>query len=310
MRLSGHSYKNEVFESLLNGLGGDVIVKKRASEAANNPTPINPWDVFTTTTQHTLESIREDELDMIAKELQFAADKSKIAVNMNDLSKFAAEVKNRGFRGKNIERAARKYCSELQRDIAEPSGTTKLGGGSELIDQLASHRIHSATCDPDEGITDSKTGGYMGMMRNPNSIWDSGALQRLAQIPTGDEKIRASQEEKKQFKLDQKQAFWQAMQDKHSDPNQLHKGVSNAGTSPAHLAGEVVNQKLPENSMSIFSDDHDFGNIPQKTLGETIGIDTEQRHNKKAEAKAEWNKLEPAKKVRSDIDRLFDGLAG
>ena len=78
--------------------------------------------------------------------------------------------------------------------------------------------------------------------------------------------------------------------------------------------------------MSIFSDNHDFENIPEKTAGEEIKENAEARANK---PKDESGELEPSKKAdntgsslfaqpptdtnrtsthRSATDRLFEGL--
>ena len=227
MRISGHSYNNNVFESLLDGLGDDVVLRKAASKT--KAAPVTGMDIFSSTTEQTLNGIHEDELKQIAGELEFAADRAKVAVTSEDLVKFAHQVQKENIQGKALERAAQKYCNQVQREVAEPQCMTTRK--TSLLDQLASHKIISATFDPDS-VNDSKTGGFLGMSKNPNTIWDSDALTELAQTKTGDEKIKESKQAKEEFKQSQKQAFWQDLQEKHSDTEQVKKRIVNAGTSP------------------------------------------------------------------------------
>ena len=90
----------------------------------------------------------------------------------------------------------------------------------------------------------------------------------------------------------------------------------------------------PKSAMSIFSNDRDFENLPEKTAGEILREQAEKRAEKKAEAKGEWHKTAAAKKAdntggfvfegsdtelaeknhrtslhRSSVDKLFEGLA-
>lgn len=297
MKLSRHSFDNDVFNSLLNGISKDVELKKNAQTAS---TP-DVSEFFSSTTLQDLRDVQREELDFIANELNFAADRAKIAVNAGDLADFASQVTRKGLRGKALERAAQKYCNHLDRAIAPPQGATKLSS-SDLIDQLAAHKIIPAGYNPEHGSNNSVTGKFMGSSMNPNTIWDTDALQRQAQIALGDEKIAASKKAQEEHKNQMKTAQWQDLQDKHSDPVQVHKGITNAGTSNEQAA---VNQKLPANSMSIFSDNRDFENIPEKTAGEEIVALAEARANKKAASNDAERDIQKPMNTRDALDKIF-----
>ncbi len=299
MKLSGHNFENDVFKSLIANLGDDIVLKKKATKDQSD---VSLGDWFTTTTADTLSQIREEELEYIAAELEFAADKSKIDLVAEDLAKFAVQSATEGLRGKDLERAANKYCNNLNRAFAEPSSDTRTHKQS-LVEKLSS-RVNSATYDT-EIANEGKTGQYMGCIRNPNSIWDSDAMEKLAQVQMGDEKIKESKKAREDHKLAMKEAQWQELQDKHSDPEQIHKGITNAGT--ASTEAEAVDQKLPLNAMSIFSENRDFQNIPEKTVGEDIAELSQKRAEKSKEAKGEWNQVNPATKMASN-SAWFDKL--
>lgn len=296
MKLSGHNFENDVFNSLLDGISKDVELKKTA-QTASQP---EVGEFFTSTTASNMDEVHRDELEFIAAELNFAADRAKVAITSEDLAKFASQAQHENLRGKALERAAQKFCSKLDREVSY-NGTTKLSV-DDMITQLASHKVLPAGHDPEHGSNDSITGRYMGSSKNPNSIWDSDALTRQAQVPLGDEKIKESKQAEEEYRDQMKTAQWQELQDKHSDPEQVHKGITNAGTS-----GEepVTNQNLPANAMSIFSDNRDFENIPDKTMGEEIVAQAEARANKKAASNDDPRDIQRPKNTRDALDSLF-----
>lgn len=303
MKLSGHNFDNGTFDSLLEGLSGDVVLKKQASKPQQEN--ISGSNVFSSTTEEDLNAIHEEDLKFIASELQFAADNAKVAVTQQDLAKFAKQVTNEKLRGKNMERAARKFCSELQRAVADPQGPTRRS--ASLTDQM--HGVVPAGYNPDEGPNDSKTAGYMGMSKNPNTIWDSGSLSQFAEKPQnqadmlGDEQIKQSQEQRKEYRQAMKDEQWQEKQDMLSDENMLHNKIASTHTGNEQGTG----QALPENGMSMFNGNRDFENIPDKTAGETLKEAASERANKSAAAKGEWNKVEPAKKADNTLPSFFAG---
>lgn len=296
MKLSGHNFDNDVFGSLLDGLSEDVKLTK----TAQTKTAPDVSNFFSSTTADSLEGIHQEELNFMASELAFAAETARVAVTAEDLAKFACQSRIEGLRGKALERAARKYCNNL--DISTNlSGTTKISA-NDLINQLASHKVVPAGYNPQYGSNNSATGSFMGSSKNPNTIWDTDALQRQAQIALGDEKIKASKKAEEEHRHQMKTAQWQELQDKHSDPEQIHKGITNAGTSQEE---PISNQKLPANSMSIFSDNRDFENIPTQTVGEEIVAQAESRANKKAASNDEPRDIQKPMNTRDAMDRLF-----
>ncbi len=308
MKLTGHSYDNSTFDSLLDGLSGDVILKKQASKQPQGK--LSGMNVFSSTTQSDLDTIHEDDLRFIAAELQFAADLSKVAITADDLAKFARKSTIDGLRGKALERSARRYCNELQREVAAPIGTTRTA--ENLIDQLNARTVVPAGYNTEFGPGDGRTGGYMGQSKNPNSIFDSGKLAGMAEKPQtrqemyGDEQIKQSQTANEEYRQAQKDGEWQAKQDQLSDPTLLYKKVASTHTGNE----QGTSQALPDSGMSMFSNDRNFENIPEKTVGEMLKEASTQRADKSAEAKGEWNHVKPSERVstRSSVDKIFETL--
>jgi hypothetical protein len=302
MQISKHAY-GQVFESLLDGLKGDVVLTKTA--AKNDPAPITGIDVFSSQTADTLRGIQEDEFNAIINELQFAADKAKIALAEADVATFVSRAYKDSLKGKALEREASHYCNQLNREIAPPEGTTRLNA-DQLYEFVTSHKVVNASYNPDASINETDSSGrYMGCIRNPNSIWDSQALQEYASVKHGDERIKSAQVEKDQKTKVAKQQMWDELSQKLSDPNMVQKGIIKSANTTA--AEPVVDQKLASNAMSIFSEDREFQNIPEKSVGELIKEAAKNRAEKAktAEARADWDKSEPAKKASNTLDGLF-----
>jgi len=297
MKLSGHNFENDVFSSLLNGISQDVELKK----TAQTKTETDVSGFFSTATAADLANIQEEELEFMAGELAFAAERACVAVTAEDLVKFACQSRIDGLRGKALERAAQKYCNRLD-ESCNLSGTTKISA-NDLINQLASHKVVPAGYNPQHGSNDSATGKFMGSSKNPNTIWDTGALEKQAQVALGDEKIKASKKAEEDHRHQMKTAQWQELQDKHSDPELIHKGITNAGTAQEK---PITGQKLPANTMSIFSDNREFENIPNQTVGEEIVAQAEARANKKVESNDESRDIQKPKNTKTAIDSLFN----
>jgi len=297
MKLSGHNFNNKVFDSLLDNICKDVKLEKTAKQ--HTQPEFNEF--LSSNTIDDLNSVQRDELDFIASELTYAANRSRIEVNAEDLAKFASQVQKENLRGKQMERAAQKFCNHIDRAIANPQGTTRMSA-DDLINQLSGHKVTPAGYDPNYGSNDSITGKYMGSSKNPNTIWDSGELAKQASVPLGDEKIKAGKNEEKAHRLAMKTQQWQELQDKHSDPIQVHKGITNAGTSSED---NVVNRNNPANSMSIFSDNRDFENIPNTTAGEEIIAQAEARANKKLNSNFEDRDIQKPMTTKDSFNDLF-----
>jgi hypothetical protein len=300
MKLSGHSYDNEVFDSLLDQLKGDVILK--SSEKKERDVPITGMDVFSSTTEDTLQQIRDEDLAFMAAELEFAASRAKVAVTRDDLAGFAREAKSAGLRGKKLERFAQKFCNDLQRQVAPPQGAMHAGG------ELNPRGIIPAGYPTEHGgPTDRQTGKFMGCSKNPNTIWDSEILQDMAKTAEkrqdmyGDEQIKLSQTADKAFRKGMKDAEWSEKQELLSDPHMLHDGIQNISTGKE--AG--TSQALPKNAMSMFDEDRDFSKIPGLTEGEKLGDDAAARALKAKEARQADQGIKGTTKANNSLDGLF-----
>lgn len=301
MKLSGHTYSNDVFNSLLDGISKDVMVKTAAKHAS--PTiDLN----FSETTSDTFQNILDEELSFIAKELAFAAKTANVEVTPEDLKKFAADSKSLGLRGKKLEKAARHFCNQKHKYSFAPLGITRIASADELI-QSAKNSTILPSGFPEDQRGNSATGGYMGMSKNPNTIWNSDALTKLASKPEnhldkmGDERIRESKESKEASALEKKTEYWQNLQNMLSDGVNITNKIVNAST----IEKGSFNPKVGTNHMSIFSDDQDFKGIPEKTTGEMLKESAENRETKSATSKNEWNKISSSKKVSNNLDFVF-----
>lgn len=307
MRLSGHSYNNDVFNSLLDGLSDEVVLKKKASQEKQQH--VSGMNIFSSTTHNDLDQIHDEQLRFIASELQYAADNAKVAINTNDLRQFASQVVGENLKGKALEKAARKYCSDLNRELASPQGDLRT---DSLVDQLHSNTVLPAGYNPEYGPNNSRTGGYLGQSKNPNTIFDQDAIQQFAKKVTdysqmtGDEKIAHSKSQMESYRQAMKDEPWQEKQKQLSDPNVIQSKSSSVQSS--HTGNESgTSQCLPQNAMSIFSNDRDFENIPEKTVGETLKEAAKERSNKASAAKNEWNQVKPTQKADNSLSAIFAG---
>lgn len=328
MKITGHNYENDVFHSLLNAAQKKAL-KKTAQKKQQPVVDIN----FTQTTQSNFDNVVTAEMEFMASELLYAAKNSGVELTGEDLRAFASESMEQKLRGKNLERAARKYCNKISKNSFRPVGTTKISSVDELINQANNSTIMPASY-PTDSMNMTKPCGYMGMSKNPNTIWDSEALTNLAKKTSdrtkmyGDEQIKISQQEREEFAENQKRQMWEEKQNELSDSQleQMRNKIASQNVSTTEQSS--FNPNLSSNSMSIFSQDRDFNNIPVKTEGEMIKQHAQDRSEKSVTAKNEWNQVKPAMKAdnsgnflfkqepaqeisksqRAATDRLFDGL--
>ena len=303
MKLSGHNYNNDVFKSLLDGISKDVEVKFTKTAAIKSA---DVDDFFSSTTAKDLENIHRDQLDVIASELNFAAERSHVEVNTEDLAKFASIVQKDNIKGKSLERAAQKYCNNLERSIAAPKGTFKVTS-EDMLNSIAASKIVPAGYNSETGINDSRTGKFMGSSKNPNTIWDTEALQRFASKQEkdtrkfGDEQITKGNLEEQKRKLAMLKTPTMEKLAEENEVIKMRKKVtsSNSESMPAS------NPKNPINAMSIFDSNRDFENIPEKTLGENIVALAEERANKKATSEKEYRDIQKPKTTKDNLNKLF-----
>ena len=180
-------------------------------------------------------------------------------------------------------------------------GTTKLSS-SELINQAKAGFIVPATEASGE-MNNSHKGAFLGQSKNPNSIWDSEALTKLAsnekEQPFGDEQIKASKEKIAKFA--------KYMREKAVEDVEL----SNKKILPsANETSGTHNPNLGNRHLSVFSDDRDFSKIASTDNKELIKEAKEERKNKKNASKNEWNHIKGATKLsnRSSLDKYFENL--
>jgi hypothetical protein len=299
MEISKHSY-GAVFESLLDGIKDDVVVKTASKKETT--APIGGMDIFSSNTIENLKGIQDDEFKSIVAELQFAADNAKVQLTDEDVGKFASRAYKDSLKGKSLERAACKFCNEVKREVAAPESTTRIDAES-LFDQITHHKVVSASYPTTQINETSSSGNYLGNLRNPNSIWDSSAIQHLASVKHADEQIKAGNKANAEFRQTQKEAEWKELAEQLSDPNMVGKGIIKSAETTSQEP--VIDQKLAANAMSMFDTDRDFSQIPEKGQAEMIKEASQQRSDKAKEAKSEWNQVVPAKKANNDLDFLF-----
>lgn len=300
---SKHNYDNDVFKSLLEGMKDDIIIKTASKQETKSP--ISGMDIFSSTTENNLYGIQKEEFEAITNELQFAADKAKIALTQNDFQVFASRAYKDNLTGKKLERAAKLYCNNINRAIADPQSTTKLSS-DVLYDMVSQHKVISASCASD-GINETKSSGkFMGSIRNPNTIWDTEALSRYASVKHADEMIKEAKTKQEETRQANKQVEWKELSEALSSPNMIGKGIIKAADTTA--PEQNSNRKVASNEMSIFDNDRDFSQIPEKGSAEMIKQAAQERAEKSKNAKSEWNGVKPCKKMSDSLENLFNNL--
>lgn len=294
MKFSGHNYNNAVFDSLLKNIELPKVANKKPSVDLG----------YTETTQSTFDNIVEEELQFMANELQFAAKLAHVELSPENLTEFAENAKKNNLKGKSLERAARNYCSQIKKISSAPIGSTKITT-SELIDQAKAGLVIPASEASGE-MNNAHKGAFLGQSKNPNSIWDSEALTKVASIENskqfGDEQIKESKEKIAKFA--------KYMKEKVStlpEPSELSGKKIIPSANP--VAGEH-NPNLGDRHLSVFSNDQDFSKIASSDNKELIKQAKDERQNKKQASKKEWNHIKGSTKVnnRSAIDKYFENL--
>lgn len=293
MKLSKHTYDSDVFQNLLNNVKPENIQK------AAQTSPVSGSDIFTTRTSNDLDNVVQDMHVDAINELEFAADRSK--VNLTDDHKISFAKSAYKLKGKELERAAQKFCGDICKDTFSPQQNMKLS--SNTMNNI--HSVASATYSPDAengGVNFGRTGGYMGMQSNPNTIFEPDAIVKKAQTKMGDEMIQERKEAIKKQAEDDKKLYWESIQKQASEDSMIHNAIKNAGT---YAESPIVDINRGANSMSIFSDDRDFSNIPQQTLGEKIASLASERASKHGTSDKEYT-LNPTQKI--DSNSVFNSL--
>lgn len=310
MKITRNSYDNDVFTSLLNNLNKDFIVEKRASENSNvvKQSEVEQSEFFTKVTADNLAPAYELEIDNIAQEVTFAADRSRLVVAQDDFARFAKSAIQNQWKGKKLQREAQKFCHQVGREVDGPQGIQRLST-KDLLENMSPHKIVSASYNPstDSGINNSSTGKYLGCSKNPNTIWDTDALMKQASVALDGEKMLANKKAEAEKRENLKKAHWQELQDQSEAGNQVRNRILSASDG---IGTNATDKPLPINAMGIFGDHKDFGNIPDRTMGEKLAKTNKERSQKREESRSDWDKTQAPKNTRSALDFLFDGLSG
>lgn len=252
------------------------------------------WDNNNLPTQSDFTATQEQQHNHVIEELKFAARQIGITLAQEHVDEFTTA--NAKLSGKSLEKAAKSYISKLQEKISLPERRKYAGKIAEPFSLAGKNAktVFSTTPSPDTIV--SQNCQYLGSKVNPNTIWDSNALTKTAQVPSNDERIRKEKQERLTEKEAAKESYWKALHEKLSE-----KGlVSNAKVhSTATTEKQAFNPKLPSNAMGIFGDNKEFANIPAKTAGETIAEQNAENANKKAEEKNSEVLLKAAETAKS-----------
>ncbi len=293
MKLSKHTYDSDVFQNLLNNVKPENIQKTAQTS------PVSGSDIFTTRTSNDLDNVVQDMHSNAISELEFAASRSKVALADEHRVSFAKSAYK--LTGKDLERAAQKFCGVISQEVFSPQQAMKLS--SNTMNNI--HSVASATYSPDAengGVNFGRTGGYMGMQSNPNTIFEPDAIVKKAQTKLGDETIQERKEAIQKQKEEDKKMYWESIQKQASEDSMIHNAIKNAGT---YAESPVVDINFGSNTMSIFSNDRDFSNIPEQTLGEKIASIASDRASKHATSDKEYT-VKPTQKI--DSNSVFNSL--
>lgn len=242
------------------------------------------WENGDIATQENYDKAKGDIQNNVINELKYAAHEIGVKLAQSHVEDFSKMAENDSLSGKKLEKAAKHFVSAIREKLSSIQPTER-NKNSGKIDEIFSNvtknakTILSGVSDPSK-MWNSGGGKNMGSVVNPNTIWDSEALTKSAQTPSSDE-ITASKKEKIELeKKKYKASYWNALQEKLSE-----KGlVSSAKVhSTSTIEKTSFNSKLPENAMSLFGENKEFKNIPEKTAGEMLSEQNKLRANKKSE---------------------------
>lgn len=269
------------------------VVEEKMTKEAASIVGIH-WDNDKLMTVDSIRAIQDDIKNNVIEELKYAASKYGVKLSQEHVDNFNKEAQN--LAGKKLERAARNYVKKLQEKIALPERNRNAGALDNIFARINknSKTIMPAISSLDR---DDVGCGYLGSKSNPNTIWEPDAIVKSSKIEGNDEKIRKAKVAKEEEKENFKNEYWKILQEKLSSKDMISsKRVHSLSTE----AKSDFNANLPSNSMSVFSSNRDFENIPEKTSGETLKEQNEERSNKKAKESSEIQ-IKAASKMESDF---------
>lgn len=240
------------------------------------------WDSGVLPQKEAFENVRNDMKNNVIEELRFAARKIGIDLAQGHLDDFSKMAMKERLTGKKLEQAARTFVTKIEERVV-PAQRRGKNDVFTLADKNPK-TIMSSTSSPTVGDNDSAGCGYLGSKTNPNTIWNSDLLKKAAQTPSSDEITKKLKKEQADSKEKIKEAYWKALGDKLSDKTLVS---SSRVHSTSTQEEQAFNSKLPSNSMGIFGEHKEFENIPDKTAGETIAEQNEERSSKKSKENKE-----------------------
>lgn len=286
MHITGHQLKGNVLDSLLDKQI-DLFNNKQ------NPVPVSEATktIFGTRTDDPFQHFDDERKEYLLSELKFAAENAKVNPSKDQIEEYIKTAESDKLKGKQLEKFARTFCNTITRNTQAPLGTTRLS----TYNLSNGKQVVSATCNNEEGLNDCKTGGYLGMKHNPNTIMNPDVLQKVAQTKSLDELRKEEKEYNKNFKTAQKNKIKEEQEESSKDV--MRTKIVTAGTSettPTHQPNQS------KNILSIFSNDRDFAGIPEQTEGEKIKKNASER-SEKASKEYDGAEIKPTIKLASSL---------
>lgn len=241
--------------------------------------------------------VAADEMsDSYAKELQYACERFGVSPTQQQSDKFVAMASGGKMKGRELEKAAAAFARSLRHDVT-PQQTSR----TVIADGVAAN-VHAVFLGASAEESETKgPGRLIGSVRNPNSIWNPDAIVSASQTKGSDEITREAKEQLKLQRELEKTAREEEIIRRLAQP-ELIKGEKVHSVSTTEQGSH--NTPLASNAMSIFGGNREFESIPEKTAGEKLAAEAEERRTKKAESKEEWNQVKPASRANT-LNWLF-----
>ena len=242
------------------------------------------WQNLALSTQETLDAVHSDMEKNICEELLWQAREIGVKLAQSDLNEFSKKAQKESLYGKKLEKAARAYLAQFNKSLKPMISRKNSGALDDVFSMVNTPKtVVSTMSAPNVGDNMNSGCGYLGSKKNPNTIWNPDEISKTAQIPGTDERTKQLKEKIAENKKTLKDAYLKVLKEKLAE-SEL---VSNARVhSTSTEETQSFNSNLPENAMGIFGDHKEFENIPEKTAGEQISEQNEERTSKKAKENA------------------------
>lgn len=245
---------------------------------------------FSTTTGDGYEKAKTDKTHDVIEELKFAARRVGVKLAEKHVKDFISASEN--LRGKNLSRAAMRYISSLRERVTPETPVKRI---SDEFSESLTKTFGNKTAQVEKEFNASG-GSYLGRLRNPNTIFNPDALDKLANTATSDELVKKSKLDKQAHKEKVKSVYRQEVEEKFKD-----LPIKTNSVTPLHASsGASHNPKISKSGLSMFSEDTEFSQIPEKTAGEVMSQEkVKTAQLQKEQHKKDWNQLKAAPKTKS-----------